>query len=328
MLGLEVLGKADTIVVDGTFDKCPEEFSKCGQMYNVRAYLGSEGVTVAHAFLPNKLKSTYLQAFGQLKRLSLKVCGTINWKGKLFLVDFEQGAIGALQQTFPGATVKCCIFHFRQSLYRNLDSGLKLAFNSGKWEVRKGEQVQVPDVQNWLRLVMGMCLLPVDEIPRVWSFLKLPPETSYPELASSLSSFASYFETTYVERPAGVRRGTFFPPTLWSHWDNDDARTTNLAEGWHNALSVAFVGRYRPALHILLRWLRVKWADNQIRIEQLLAGGAPKRKERRYANVDEYIRNAKTSLLNKLSTFAPFTIGYYHAIFRFLSKSSKLILSL
>jgi hypothetical protein len=29
--------------------------------------------------------------------------------------------------------------------------------------------------------------------------------------------------------------------------------------------------------------------------------------------------------LNKLSTFAPFTIGYYHAIFRFLSKSSKLI---
>jgi hypothetical protein len=35
------MGKARTLVVDGTFDKCPEDFGKCGQMYNIKAYLGS-----------------------------------------------------------------------------------------------------------------------------------------------------------------------------------------------------------------------------------------------------------------------------------------------
>jgi hypothetical protein len=87
------MGKARFLVVDGTFDRSPEDFGKCGQMYNIRAYLGSEGVSVGHAFLPKKFKSTYLELFGQLKRLCLRVCGFVNWTQKLFLVDFEQGAI-------------------------------------------------------------------------------------------------------------------------------------------------------------------------------------------------------------------------------------------
>ena len=50
------MAKADALVNDGTFEKCPHEFGKNGQMYNIWAYLGTEGVTVVHAFLPNKFK--------------------------------------------------------------------------------------------------------------------------------------------------------------------------------------------------------------------------------------------------------------------------------
>jgi hypothetical protein len=119
---MRAMERAESIVVDGTFEKCPHEFGNSGQMYNIRAYLGTEGVSLAHAFLPNRFKKTYLELFGQLKRLCQNVCRDVDWTKKLFLVDFEQGAIKAIQETFSGAKVKGCIFHFRQSLYRNLDS--------------------------------------------------------------------------------------------------------------------------------------------------------------------------------------------------------------
>lgn len=48
-------------------------------------------------------------------------------------------------------------------------------------------------------------------------------------------------------------------------------------------------------------------------------------KDARYARIDEYLQNAKTSLAMRLATFDRFTIGYYYAIFRFLTKGAKLI---
>ena len=276
----------------------------------------------------NACKGTYLELFGQLRKLCENVSGPIDWSKRLFLADFEIGAINALKQTFPGAAVKGCNFHFRQSLYQNLDSGLKATFNTGKWEVSKNVFVDMPEVQNWIKLIMAMCLLPVGEISRVWSFLKHPPETSHQKLAASLSSFVSYFKPTYIERPTrrpGVMRAPQYPPTLWSHWDNDGAQTTNMAEGWHNALDVALTRLYRPPICVVLPWLRIRWTDNQIRITQLLAHGKPKPKEAKYAAIDTRIQKAKNSLSASFSCFSTFTIGYYHAIFKFLDKCAGYI---
>jgi hypothetical protein len=71
---LKALQQARVIVSDGTFDKCPEEFGAAGQLYNIRAYLGTEGVTIAHIFLPNRQKATYLEVWRKLCFLCEQVC--------------------------------------------------------------------------------------------------------------------------------------------------------------------------------------------------------------------------------------------------------------
>ena len=46
-----------------------------------------------------------------------------------------------------------------------------------------------------------------------------------------------------------------FPLTLWSHFDHDEPRTTNLAEGWHNSLNITLAVSH-PTMRSFLDWLQ------------------------------------------------------------------------
>jgi hypothetical protein len=57
------------VVSVGTFDKCSEEFGTDGQLYKIKAYLGTYGATIGHVFLPNRQKTTYLEISRKLRFL-------------------------------------------------------------------------------------------------------------------------------------------------------------------------------------------------------------------------------------------------------------------
>jgi hypothetical protein len=66
--GIEVLKRAKTISIDGTFTSCPPPFI---QVFIIMASLPSGGnVPCVYALLPNKLSSTYSQLFGIVKNLA------------------------------------------------------------------------------------------------------------------------------------------------------------------------------------------------------------------------------------------------------------------
>ncbi|XP_028966404.1 uncharacterized protein LOC108863729 [Galendromus occidentalis] len=71
---------------------------------------------LVYFLLPDKSKATYNRVFAMLKEYALSV-------GKVFQpttvqLDFEVACLNAIQESFPGAGVKGCDFHFCQALWR------------------------------------------------------------------------------------------------------------------------------------------------------------------------------------------------------------------
>jgi len=94
-----------------------------------------------------------------------------------------------------------------------------------------------------------------------------------------------------------------FPLSLWCHFDNCGPRTTNHAEGWHNALNHSF-GMPHPSICTFLNWLQKHQFEVQSRGIQLHAGRQPKPRSTVYVQLDERIQSAKIQLtLNVGSVF-------------------------
>jgi len=100
-------------------------------------------------------------------------------------------------------------------------------------------------------------------------------------------AFSAYVEKTWI---AGQ-----FDPKLWTHYDNDGPRTTNHAEGWHNALNHNF-GISHPSTRTFLNWLQNYQFEIQCRGIQLDAGRSAKARSEIYVKLDNDIMNAKIQL--------------------------------
>ena len=106
---------------------------------------------------------------------------------------------------------------------------------------------EYPAVRLWMRRIMAMSMLAEFAIPLCWGHLQNPPSTGDSVVDAKTSSFADYFDRTWISGS--------FPPRLWSHFSNMGTRTTNLAEGYHNSLNSRF-GMPHPSLRSFLDWLQ------------------------------------------------------------------------
>ena len=148
---LKTLSESEYIVCDGTFEMAPN--SSC-QFYTLHGFYGEEGLPLVWALLPNKSHETYLELFSTIRQAFADTFCNEHTR-HVFLTDFEAAAINAITETFPESTVKGCTFHFRQALMRKVQElGLRPAYSSGD-----------PTVQNWIRQIMGLTLLPEVFIP-------------------------------------------------------------------------------------------------------------------------------------------------------------------
>jgi len=266
---LAVLHQSEFWVCDGTFEMSP---NTAFQQYTVHGYKNGEGLPLLWALLPNKTTATYTELFTAIRDALITSFGNIG-NVTTVLTDFELAAIKSIHIAFPEIMVKGCSFHFRQAVMRRVQhEGLKAEYENVESEVRL-----------WIRSVMSMTMLPAFAIPLAWQFLQYHPTTGRTETDTKSNNIAAYFSATWINGE--------FPPNLWSHFDNTGPRTTNLAEGYHNALNSRF-GIPHPSLQVFLHFLQDLQCEVQSRVTQLESGRPPKQSTT-YRRVTEGINMAK-----------------------------------
>lgn len=266
---LSILGTSEYVICDGTFEMAPRSSY---QLYTIHGFYRGESMPLVWALLPNKTRGTYEELFGVIRQ-QLERSGYV--ERQVFLTDFETAAFEAIRSAFPESIVKGCTFHFRQALMRHVaDVGLRAEYTSGN----------PPEVKNWIRRIMGLTLLPTAFLPIAWSTLRMSPHTGDVGVDTKLLTFSSYFERTWISGP--------FPPMMWSHYDNNGPRTTNVAEGWHNAMNHSF-GLPHPTNRNFLHWLQRTQYEVQVRQIQLNSGRPCKPRSATYEELDNRIFQTK-----------------------------------
>lgn len=281
---LDFLSFCEDWYMDGTFDVCPPLFS---QVYTIH---GNELlrllcfnillITFVHsgkrfgAYVPlvyilasHKDYETYRTIFEQLK------VNKPSLSPKHIMVDFEQAAINAASNEFPG-----CFFHFTQCIWRKIQNlGLQTKYNSD------------PVFALNMRKLAALAFVPVEKVSdsfqKLKKILKVRPRPKANSEAFKLKQLLDYFELTWVGKK-NVRAK--FPIKLWNMFLftlNGSPRTNNAVEGWHNAIN-RFVGCVHPSLWYFIRKMKDEQGSQEVKITQLIQNNGVSRRQK-YMKHDE-----------------------------------------
>ncbi|KAM7297573.1 hypothetical protein ISCGN_022724 [Ixodes scapularis] len=149
------------------------------------------------------------------------------------------------------------------------------------------------DFKEWVRKVVGLSLLPPQLVFTHWTLrLKCSrPVTGDARIDGAIEDFVLYVEVQWLYSPAQVE--------LWNyHYDSDNLRTTNHAEGWHSSLKQKFKSVPRmPLGKFLAEYQRYIHHQNQVRIRQLERGELPNERRREYAANNDAIERLKQDIV-------------------------------
>lgn len=133
---------------------------------------------LVYALLPDKSTSTYKRVFRALQDIEPTLNPTT------VLRDFEKSLLAALDAVFPNATLRGCLFHFNQCIYRAIQrNGLKKRYDTDA------------DFALQMRYLSALAFVPIDDIARV--FEHLVDINHFPEEAEEV---VEYFEEEWIGR--------------------------------------------------------------------------------------------------------------------------------
>ena len=125
--------------------------------------------------MTKRRKQDYNAIFTQLKLAAQRIGILLN--RSRVMIDFEKAVISSLQIFFTNTLIDGCLFHFGQSIYRNLVKfGFKVAY-ADKSEVR-----------NWFKSLFCLSLIPEECVDEVWVSL-LSAQPKLPNIDKFVSSF-------------------------------------------------------------------------------------------------------------------------------------------
>ena len=206
-INLEFLCKSSNVFMDGTF-KCSVKHYQ--QLYTVHALQNGHYVPVVFALLSGKTCSIYTMFMRYLVELCSEN-GCVLAPDNIH-IDFESAIMNVITAILPNARIKCCRFHFGQSLWRKIQSlGLSREYKTGT------------DVGKWLGLFFGLPFLPPSEVGDCFTFDIMTAMPDNP----LCKTFADYVVGTYVDHDAR------YPPHLWAEIPSDAKRTNNGPESFH-----------------------------------------------------------------------------------------------
>ena len=198
------------VCIDGTFSRCPKTHY---QLLTCHAVC-SDGFAFPFAFalLANKRSTTYSTVFNEVDRKASLLCGKAVFSRNDVVIscDFEKGILKAAETMH--CSVRCCHFHFNQSLWRFMHkNGMSSRYISDT------------QFRSRARALMVLPLFPENEIVRVFEKLN----NMFSSEDSDIRRLYSYFEDVWIRS---------IPIDCWCQYDSL-FRTNNVAESFHATLS-------------------------------------------------------------------------------------------
>ena len=268
-IGVQLLGESEHWYADGTFKVCPEIFF---QLYTIHAQRDKQIFPCLYALLPNKTEATYRRFFDQVFQ------GVPNENLQDFLVDFEKGAMNAIEHFKPDTEIKGCFYHLSSNVWKKVR---ELGFQQ--------RYVNEEEFALHCRMLCALAFLPEADV--IDGFNELT-DVVQENFEHDFDGLLNYFEDTYIGRVRRNRRGRpLFPINTWNMFNrtNDELpRTNNNVEGWHRRFSLQ-VSSCHPTIWKFIDLLKEE--ENFVRVEivQQLVGHAPQAQRRRYRDCNQRI---------------------------------------
>ncbi|XP_054709080.1 uncharacterized protein LOC129218781 [Uloborus diversus] len=270
---LEILCSSEKIFLDGTFKLAPKLFC---QLYTLHGSFKGKIFPLVYSFLPNKTKATYLTLFKNLKIQAEKF--GFKFQPPSAMLDFEAGAINALEEVFPFINVKGCYFHYSQAIWRKVQE-LGLVKN----------YVNSEETRTWIRRIIALPLVPMDEVSE--AFLLLLEDA--PQQTRAVRKMIDYVVDTWLDE-----NNATFQMDSWNHFEtNDNLRTNNNVEGWHSKLSKRGLPPH-PNIFSLVKVLQDIEAENEAERRTLRSRKQKSTQKKQYRVLNERLALLKQRLID------------------------------
>ena len=241
---LRLLSTRTSWFMDGTFKVAPRLFK---QLFTVHVMLEGKVIPCAYALMASKSKRSYQRVFRELKdyveNMHLPELHPVS-----IMTDFEQAMLNAIDDEFPLAQSRGCLFHYTQCIWRKIQYlGLQPPYNEGG------------DLQDVCRQIMALPFLPVDDIPLAFAWV----EEWAQDLSPAMIELIGYVDRQWVDN-ASLQR---------SRWNchNIDVGTNNGVDGWHSRFNRK-VAINHPNIWAMFGFLHSETARSELLVAQIEGG--------------------------------------------------------
>jgi MULE transposase domain len=207
--------------VDGTFKTAPHPYY---QLLTIHGLCNDCVFPLIYCLLTGKSTGQYRQIFRRLRML-VHAQSSRQWRPVTAVCDFKVGIITALETEFTGVTVRCCYFHFTQSLWRKVSTlGMAASYRRQNRRCRR--------LRKCIQMVMAIGYLPVAHVQHAFTtFCGSRQMTRLTANFPNLAVFIRYVARTYVTA------GATFSASMWNVFNRDiSIRTNNQVERYVYAL--------------------------------------------------------------------------------------------
>jgi hypothetical protein len=199
-------------------------------------------IPVVYFLLPSKTTACYRAMFDKLNQHRLQMLNPPTIKWKTFIFDFESSLLSMFEIMkndqssiifgIENLNYIGCYFHFCSAIYKWIsEHGLIPTYKQENGKFKR-----------FVKLLMSLAFADPQQIPTLFDiFIQdrlLLPQDLYDD--DNVQSFLTYFRTKWIEgnnRPGAAFREIYDWLLFWNQSTNDDnIRTTNHVESWHNIL--------------------------------------------------------------------------------------------
>jgi len=204
---LQVLQTGSDIYFDATFKVVPGLYY---QLLTVFVPYADSAFPIFFALMSRNTEALYVTVFQKMPEL------VPQFSPSSAMADFEEASVSAFRRVFGDVTVTGCWFHFAQSIIKRVH---KLGL--------KDEYMNEPDVQDIVRCLLGLPLLPANEICPAFDEVKLAVSNDS-RFVNKLNALLRYVGRQWIQKRS-------IGPARLCVRDNRN-RTNNVLESFHAAL--------------------------------------------------------------------------------------------
>lgn len=229
-------------------------------MYTIHGNIHGYTFPLIYCISTRKTETFYTQVLDRLKTHATEL--NLDFNPQIILSDFEIAFFNAARNIFPNSSVKGCLFHLIQAIYRQaVVKGLKSQYHD------------IPVIRDFIQKLLALPFIPEPDIEDVFDDIV----DNMPEVATEdvekLTDLVNYVERTYIRgrRPGSLAR---FLPNIWCVYPlvlNKQQRTTNEVEGWHSRFQ-SLINSHHAGIWKFLEHLQKDHRQNEILMIQLAAG--------------------------------------------------------